>query len=70
VPGNYLRQSVIAAGLDPDNLPALQKRAMSFEECKSAETAKAWRYIWGAGQSVAAIGDISARSRGYPADAR
>ena len=58
VPGNYLRQSVIAAGLDPDNLPALQKRAMSFENRKSAEIAKAWRDIWSAGQSVAAVGDI------------
>ncbi|MCI0600134.1 MAG: nitronate monooxygenase family protein [Beijerinckiaceae bacterium] len=58
VHGNYLRQSVIEAGLDPDNLPSRQKRAMSFEAGKSAETVKAWRDIWGAGHSVGAIGDI------------
>jgi hypothetical protein len=49
---------VIAAGLDPDNLPSQEKRAMSFENRKSAEIAKAWRDIWGAGQSLGAIGDV------------
>ncbi len=58
VPGNYLRQSVINAGLDPDNLPLRDKTAMNFEAGKAAETVKAWRDIWGAGQSVGAIGDI------------
>jgi len=58
VPGNYLRQSVINAGLDPDHLPSRDKTAMNFEAAKSAETVKAWRDIWGAGQSVGAIDDI------------
>jgi nitronate monooxygenase len=58
VPGNYLRQSVINAGLDPDHLPSRDKTAMNFETAKSAETVKAWRDIWGAGQSVGAIDDI------------
>jgi nitronate monooxygenase len=48
---------VIAAGLDPDNLPSQEKRAMSFGNRKSAEIAKAWRDIWG-GQSLGAIGDV------------
>lgn len=58
VPGNYLRQSVIDAGLDPDRLPPRDKSAMSFESAKAAGTAKAWRDIWGAGQGVGAIFDI------------
>jgi len=58
VPGNYLRQSVINAGLDPDHLPSRDKTAMNFEAAKSAETVKAWRDIWGAGQSVGAINDV------------
>jgi nitronate monooxygenase len=55
VPGNYLRQSILAAGLGPDSLQAREKRAMSFADRKAAETVKAWRDIWGAGQSVGAI---------------
>src|SRR5262245_14535922 len=42
VPGNYLRQSILAAGLDPDSLQAREKRAMSFADRKAAETVKAW----------------------------
>lgn len=58
VPGNYLRQSLINAGLDPDDLPLRDKSAMNFTATKAAETVKAWRDIWGAGQSVGAIRDI------------
>lgn len=58
VSGNYLRQSVINAGLDPDHLPERDKTAMSFESSKAAESVKAWRDIWGAGQGVGAIADI------------
>jgi nitronate monooxygenase len=58
VPGNYLRHSIIAAGLDPDNLGPHEKQAMDFAARKSAQTAKAWRDIWGAGQGVGAIEDI------------
>jgi nitronate monooxygenase len=58
VPGNYLRQSVINAGLDPDHLPSRDKTAMNFEAAKATETVKAWRDVWGAGQSVGAIDDV------------
>lgn len=58
VPGNYLRQSVINAGLDPDHLPSHGKTAMTFESAKATETVKAWRDIWGAGQSAGAIDDV------------
>ena len=56
--GNYLRGSVINAGLEPDHLPSRDKTAMNFEGAKAAETVKAWRDIWGAGQSAGAIDDI------------
>jgi nitronate monooxygenase len=54
VAGNYLKASIVAAGLDPDNLPT-QKNAMGFTE--EGSDAKAWRDIWGAGQGVGLIDD-------------
>ena len=53
--GNYLRASIVAAGLDPENLPAPGAEAMNFE---SASGAKAWRDIWGSGQGVGAVDAI------------
>ncbi|QIB52785.1 MULTISPECIES: nitronate monooxygenase family protein [Pseudomonas] len=55
VHGNYLRGSIARAGLDPDNLPEADKSAMSFGSDKS----KAWRDIWGAGQGVGGIGEVT-----------
>ncbi|MGW5220894.1 NAD(P)H-dependent flavin oxidoreductase [Nocardia sp. NPDC004085] len=56
VHGNYLRGSIIAAGLDPDNLATSDPSAMSFGATELAET-KAWRDIWGAGHGIGAIKD-------------
>ncbi len=53
--GNYLRASVIAAGLDPDNLPEAGPEAMNFQ---SATGAKAWRDIWGSGQGIGVIDKV------------
>ncbi|CAA9511789.1 MAG: Dioxygenases related to 2-nitropropane dioxygenase [uncultured Sphingomonas sp.] len=50
--GNYLRSSIVAAGLDPDNLPEGGPEAMNFQ---GASGAKAWRDIWGSGQGIGAI---------------
>jgi nitronate monooxygenase len=50
--GNYLRASIVASGMDPDNLPAPGPNAMNFE---SASGAKAWRDIWGSGQGIGAV---------------
>ena len=50
--GNYLKASIVAAGLDPENLPAPGAEAMNFQ---SASGAKAWRDIWGSGQGVGAV---------------
>jgi len=55
VHGNYLKKSIVASGLDPDNLPDKDKTAMNFG---SAVAAKAWKDIWGAGQGVGTIDDV------------
>ena len=57
VHGNYLRQSIQAAGLDPDNLPKGDLRTMNFGS-GGASAAKAWRDIWGCGQGIGAIGAV------------
>jgi nitronate monooxygenase len=57
VHGNYLKRSISAAGLDPDNLPTADKSKMNFGSGGNMKT-KAWRDIWGAGQGVGQIVDI------------
>jgi len=57
VHGNYLRASIVNAGLDPDNLPVADKSKMNFA-AGGASKAKAWRDIWGAGQGVGLIDDV------------
>ncbi len=57
VHGNYLRASIAAAGLDPDNLPTADKSAMNFGS-GSSRREKAWRDIWGAGQGAGQIHDV------------
>jgi nitronate monooxygenase len=54
VHGNYLRASIVNAGLDPDNLAGIDPTAMKFGSEGSAK-AKAWRDIWGSGQGIGAI---------------
>jgi nitronate monooxygenase len=54
VHGNYLRPSIVAAGLDPDNLPVSDPSKMNFGSGGNQE-AKAWRDIWGCGQGIGAI---------------
>jgi nitronate monooxygenase len=56
VHGNYIRQSILNAGLDPDALPASDKGAMNFGD--AAIKAKAWKEIWGAGQGVGLMDDV------------
>jgi nitronate monooxygenase len=52
---NYLKGSVLAAGLDPDNLPLTGAEGRYVA---GPERPKAWSAIWGAGQGVGAIDDI------------
>ncbi|BEV00886.1 NAD(P)H-dependent flavin oxidoreductase [Novosphingobium olei] len=54
VHGNYLRPSIVAAGLDPDNLPQSDPSKMNFGSGGNTE-AKAWKDIWGSGQGIGAI---------------
>lgn len=53
VNANFLRPSIVAQGLDPDNLPDHGTLDMSPE-------ARAWKNIWSAGHGVGTIGDIPA----------
>ncbi len=56
ISGNYLRASIVAAGLDPEALPAPGPDAMSFQ---SSSGAKAWRDIWGSGQGIGAVEKVT-----------
>lgn len=59
VHGNYLRSSIVNAGLDPDNLPPVDKTAMNFGTGRGKENGKKpWKDIWGAGQGVGNIVDV------------
>jgi nitronate monooxygenase len=55
VHGNYLRGSVVNAGLDPDALPESDKSTMDFGS--GSAKSKAWKDIWGAGQGVGQMSD-------------
>lgn len=52
VHGNYLRASIVAAGLDPDHLPESDPSKMNFG---GNAAAKAWKDIWGSGQGIGAV---------------
>ncbi len=54
VHGNYLKASIRAAGLDPDNLPESDPTKMSF----GGDAAKAWKDIWGCGQGIGAVTEV------------
>jgi len=57
VHGNYLRPSIVNAGLDPDNLPESDPSKMQFGSGGSGKS-KAWRDIWGCGQGIGAVKDV------------
>jgi nitronate monooxygenase len=73
--GNYLKRSIVNAGLDPDNLPQSDPSKMSFGS-GGASPAKAWRDIWGSGQGIGAVsavtsaGELVARLEGEYAAAK
>ena len=68
VHGNYLRPSIVNAGLDPDNLAVSDPSAMNFGSGGNTD-AKAWKDIWGCGQGIGAVkavlpaGELVARLR-------
>ncbi|MEQ5870873.1 nitronate monooxygenase [Sagittula sp. NFXS13] len=59
VHGNYLRPSITAAGLDPDKLDASDPSKMNFAENREHTRPKKWSEIWGAGQGIGAVQDIT-----------
>ncbi len=61
VHGNYLRGSIVKAGLDPDNLPVSDPSKMNFGSGGNTE-AKAWKDIWGSGQGIGAITEVKSVS--------
>ena len=58
VHGNYLKASIRAAGLDPDNLPDGDVKAMSFGGGEGSKP-KAWKEIWGSGQGIGAVTEVT-----------
>jgi nitronate monooxygenase len=56
VNGNYLRPSIVNAGMDPDALGNGDPSQMSFGSNES--TGKVWKDIWGCGQGIGAIKKI------------
>lgn len=58
VHGNYLRASIEAAGMDPDNLPEGDVSTMDFATAVKPE-AKAWKDIWGCGQGIGVVDRVT-----------
>ncbi len=58
VHGNYLAPSIVNAGMDPANLPEGDVKTMSFSGGDGSK-AKAWKDIWGSGQGIGAISEVS-----------
>lgn len=52
-----MRQSIVRAGMDPDNLPKGDISTMNFGSGGNTE-AKAWKDIWGSGQGIGAVKDV------------
>jgi nitronate monooxygenase len=57
VHGNYLRESIVRSGMDPDNLPTSDPSKMDFGSGGNTD-AKAWKDIWGCGQGIGIIDKI------------
>jgi nitronate monooxygenase len=58
VHGNYLKPSVRAAGLDPDHLPESDPSKMNFGGGEGSK-GKAWKDIWGCGQGIGAVTEVT-----------
>jgi len=56
VHGNYLKGSIVKAGMDPDHLPESDPSKMDFGAATS--DAKAWKEIWGCGQGIGVIDKV------------
>ena len=56
VHGNYLKPSIVAAGIDPDKVSVADPSKMDF--ASTGNTAKAWKDIWGCGQGIGAVHEV------------
>lgn len=56
VHGNYLKPSIAAAGMDPDDLERSDPTKMNYAE--SRQKPKNWKDIWGSGQGIGAVGKV------------
>nr|WP_276597891.1 nitronate monooxygenase family protein [Roseateles koreensis] len=54
VHGNYLRGSIVNAGMDPDSLPESDPSKMNF----GGDSKKAWKDIWGCGQGIGVVDKV------------
>ncbi|WP_068877080.1 MULTISPECIES: nitronate monooxygenase family protein [unclassified Phenylobacterium] len=57
VHGNYLKPSIVAAGMDPNDLPQSDPSKMNFGSGGNQKS-KAWRDIWGCGQGIGAVKNV------------
>lgn len=55
--GNYMKSSIKAAGMDPDNLPEADPSKMDFKS-GGENSAKVWKDIWGAGQGIGSVKSV------------
>ena len=58
VHGNYHKTSIRNAGLDPDNLPVSDPTKMDFKSVGDSAK-KVWKDIWGCGQGIGAVKEVS-----------
>lgn len=60
VHGNYLKPSIVAAGMDPENLPVSDPSKMNFGTDANGERnkPKAWKEIWGSGQGIGSVDKV------------
>ncbi len=60
VHGNYLRGSIVNAGMDPEHLPQSDPSKMDFGTGADGEPGakKAWKDIWGCGQGIGAVKEV------------
>lgn len=60
IPANFMRESIVKAGMDPERLKSPEKIDMTHitEPHKDNTHSKAWKDIWSAGQGVGAIDEI------------
>ena len=65
VHGNYLRSSIVGAGLDPDNLFESDPSKMNFGSGGNTK-AKAWKDIWGSGQGIGAVTKVGPSKKRSP----